>query len=214
MNVFLIILICFIVFILGYWLILLPWHTRWGATKLEAGKVLPGDEIVPTPVTLSTRAITINAPVDKIWPWLMQMGQGRGGLYSYENLENLVGCDIHNANQILPEFQNLRIGEKIRLGPDGYPYYVVAGIMPSYALILGGDQSMPSDLGQSWVFVLEKKESNSTRLLIRSHGSFASTFTNFIIWRVITEPLQFVMERRMLLGIKERAEKLYLQGMG
>lgn len=74
------------------------WYNRWGATAEECEKALPGDELVPHPRIASTRAITIQAPPAAVWPWLVQMGQGRGGLYSYDGLENLIGCDIHSAD--------------------------------------------------------------------------------------------------------------------
>jgi hypothetical protein len=81
-------------------------YSKWGASADEVEMSLPGDEFVPNPVLVSTRAITIQAPVSSVWPWLVQMGQGRGGLYSYERLENMVGCDMHNADRIIPEHQH------------------------------------------------------------------------------------------------------------
>jgi hypothetical protein len=85
---------------IAYWFGLRPWHIRWGATDDELARPLPGDEIVPRPRKWSTRAITIDAPAEVVWPWLVQIGQGRGGLYSYDWLENLAGCDIHSADRV------------------------------------------------------------------------------------------------------------------
>jgi hypothetical protein len=82
-----------------------PWRTRWGATDAEVRKKLPGDELMPHPKWGYTHAVTIKAPVAEVWPWIVQMGQGKAGFYSYEFLENLVGCDFHNADRIIPEFQ-------------------------------------------------------------------------------------------------------------
>jgi hypothetical protein len=98
------------------------WYNRWGATDKEVSRSLPGDELVPNPQLVSTRAITINACPEDIWPWLMQLGQQRGGLYSYELLENLARCDMRNADRIIPEFQPLKIGDEVRLGPQGYRF--------------------------------------------------------------------------------------------
>lgn len=86
------------------------WRCRWGATDEEVKRTLPGDELVPAPEWQWTHAITINAPPEQVWPWIVQMGQGRGGFYSYEALEDLVGCKIHNASRIVPEWQDLKVG--------------------------------------------------------------------------------------------------------
>jgi len=189
---------------MAYWFGLRPWHIRWGATNDEVARPLPGDEIVPRPRNWSTRAITIAAPAAAVWPWLMQIGQGRGGLYSYDWLENLAGCDIHSTNRIIPEFQYLEVGDVIRLGPEGYPAYPVAAVEPGCALVLGGDDP---ELGpHSWAFVLEPIDDRTTRLIVRSRGDYPPSPANFVIWRILTEPLHFVMERKMLLGIKQRGE--------
>jgi hypothetical protein len=85
-------------------------YNRWGATDAEVAAAMPGDELVPDPQLGYTRAITIDAPPEDVWPWLVQMGQGRGGLYSYDGLENLVGCDIHSADRVIADFQQLAAG--------------------------------------------------------------------------------------------------------
>jgi hypothetical protein len=153
-------------------------------------------------VLVSTRAITIQAPADAIWPWLVQMGQGRGGLYSYERLENLAGCDMHNADRIIPEHQHLEVGDKVRIVPEGRnPYFVVSAIEPGRAIILGGD-----DPPTTWAFILEPIDDKTTRLLIRWRQDYEPTPGNVIGWRVFTDPITFVMERKMLQGIKARVE--------
>src|SRR5215212_4605652 len=91
------------------------WRTRWGATPDECRRRLPGDELVPAPDWSYTHAITIDAPRSAVWPWLVQLGQGRGGFYSYEGLENLIGCDIHNVGEIRPELQRLRVDDQVRM---------------------------------------------------------------------------------------------------
>ncbi len=182
--------------------LLRPWYSKWGASETEVKKRLPGDEQVPEPNLASTRAITINAPIARVWPWLVQMGQGRGGLYSYERLENLVGCDMHNSGQIIPEHQHLSVGDKVRLSKgEGTPYFVVKAIEPGRAIILGGD-----DPPTTWAFILEPINEDSTRLIIRFRQAYEPSFGNVIAWRVFTDPITFVMERKMLQGIKVRAE--------
>ena len=178
------------------------WYSKWGASEDEVKQSLPGDEIVPNPMLESTRAITIQVPASEVWPWLVQMGQGRGGLYSYERLENLVGCEMHNADRILPEHQHLGVGDKVRLVPEGRePYFLVSAIEPGRAIILGGD-----DPPTTWAFVLEPIDDNSTRLIVRWRQEYEQTVSNTIGWRLVTDPITFVMERKLLQGIKHRVE--------
>jgi hypothetical protein len=185
-----------------------PWHLRWGATTAETKRALPGDELVSNPKQISTRAITIEASIDEVWSWLVQIGQGRGGFYSYDTLENLIGCDIHNADRILPEFQQLAVGDKVRLGKEGYPFYTVTGVEPKkYLLLRGGDpeEEAPS-IKDFWLFYLDEIDAQTTRLIARNRRDYTPSVANFIIWQVITEPLHFLMEQKMLRGIKQRAE--------
>lgn len=178
------------------------WYSKWGASADEVEMSLPGDDIVPNPVLVSTRAISIEAPADEIWPWLVQMGQGRGGLYSYERLENLAGCEMHNADRIIPEHQHIKVGDKVRIVPEGRdPYFVVSAIEPGRAIILGGD-----DPPTTWAFILEPIDDNTTRLIIRWRQDYEPTPGNVLGWRVFTDPITFVMERKLLQGIKARVE--------
>ena len=100
--------------LVAYHLFVRPWYLDWGATDDERDRRLPGDELVPAPGSETTWAVTVEAPSDEVWPWIVQLGQGRGGFYSYSWLENLVGADIHNVDRIVPEFQ--RLAEGIRYG--------------------------------------------------------------------------------------------------
>lgn len=196
--------------------ILRNWYNRWGATPGEVQQPLPGDELVPNPLLGYTRAITIQAPAQQIWPWLVQLGQGRGGFYSYDGLENIARCDIHSTERIISEWQTPQIGDLVRLGPKGYPCFAIAAIDPGRALVLiGADpqteqpsgHTAPKDKGYSsstWQFVLQPIDPASTRLVVRQRLAYSSDLA--WVWR-LTEPVGFVMERKMLQGIKQRAER-------
>lgn len=176
----------------AYAFVVRPWHLRWGATDEEAGKPLPGDELVPNPAIESTRAITVNASVEEVWPWLAQVGQDRGGFYSYEWLENLAGCRMRNADRIHPEWQHREVGEKVFLHPAfGLK---VAAFEPGRAIVLEG-----------WgPFMVEPIDETSTRVIIRSRVPRGWVALYYLL---TIEIPHFIMERRMLLGIKERAER-------
>src|SRR5450755_1930106 len=94
------------------------WQLRWGATVEESGESLPGDDLISDPDLAATRAITVGAAAGQVWPWIAQLGQGRGGFYSCDFLENLVGCDIHSADQIVPGWQDVEVADQIRLAPS------------------------------------------------------------------------------------------------
>src|ERR1700730_3364960 len=109
---------------------------RWGATDQECEALLPGDDLIANADLTATRAITIRAAADQVWPWIAQLGQGRGGFYSYDLLENLAGCEIHSADRIAPEWQDVAVGNEVRLAPD-VPL-IVAASEPGRALVLRG----------------------------------------------------------------------------
>ena len=113
-------------------------YNRWGTTKGEGRSHLAGDELIPEPKLSHTRAISIDAPPARVWRWLVQIGQGRGGLYSYDALENLIGCRIDSAERIVPELQHLAVGDLVRLGPERYPAFRVVELEPARSLVLVG----------------------------------------------------------------------------
>jgi hypothetical protein len=108
----------------------------WGATTAERRAALPGDDLVPHASVRATRAITVAADAGDLWPWIAQLGQGRGGFYSYDVLENLIGCDIHSADQIVPAWQTVEVGDEVRLHPS--VALAVAVVDPGHALVLRG----------------------------------------------------------------------------
>ena len=135
------------------------------------------------------------------------MGQEKGELYTYQHLENLAGCRITNARRIEPQWKDPRLGDNVRLGPKGYPLFRIISVDPNQALVMQACDPVKEQPGPaSWVFMIEPLGEDVCRLWTRSRNSFERTFANLMIWCVITEPIHFVMERRMLIGIKQRAE--------
>lgn len=181
-----------------------PWHLRWGATAEEASAPLLGDELVPHPKSRATHAITINAPVKAVWPWLVQIGQDKGGFYSYSWLENLVGCHLRNPDRVLPEFQSLKVGDQVRLHPKMPPLPVLV-CEPYRAIVLGSNTDNPG----TWGFYLEEIDEKTTRLIIRGRGDLRPSLLNWLFNYAVFEPAHFIMERKMLLGVKLRAEALW-----
>ena len=178
------------------------WCLTWGATADEAARHLPGDDLVPRTDIVSTRGITIDAPAAAVWPWLVQLGPGRGGAYTYDWIENLFGLDMHSADRILPEHQDLTIGDVFALGRSG-PRMEVAVLQRERALVYRSQ-----DGHWSWAFVLDEDAAGRTRLLSRNRiASPDAGPAGRLVNTVVMEPGSLVMERMMLLGIKERAER-------
>ncbi len=179
---------------------------RWGATDAEVSMRLPGDDFVTKPIWSYTYAVTVHAPAAAVWRWVVQMGYGRGGLYSYQGLENLTGSDMRNADEIVPEWQHLSVGDPIRIDAR-VPPLTVALIEPGRALVLGGKATAPNLPDHTWGFYLVPVDALTTRLISRSRTSYLPTTGNKLAWGpLLMEPIGFVMERKMLLGIKRRAE--------
>lgn len=189
-----------------------PWYLHWGATFEEATARLPGDELVDAG-SQSTRALTIEAPAARVWPWLLQLGQDRGGFYSYELLENMVGTDMHNVDTLRPELQHWKLGDKLWMYPPdklaGAGHAVLRRLEPERALAFGTRQfgteaSEPID--GSWTFVLQPVDEHATRLIVRGRGELRSSRLGRLFDRLVFEPVHFMMERKMMEGIKARAE--------
>jgi len=178
----------------------------WGATADEINMEMPGDDLLPRPDLLATRGITIEAPARAVWPWLVQMGSGRAGAYTYDWIENLLGLDMHSADQILPQFQQLKAGDVLPAGSTG-PGMQVEILQPDRALVVRSE-----DGNWVWAFCLYPY-GEVTRLISRNRiaAPGASLFRRAFNL-VVMEPGSLIMERKMLLGIKERAERLARAG--
>ncbi len=190
----------------AYVVALRPKQLRWGTVGHEAGQELPGDDIIPFPSLTATRAISIECAPDAVWPWIAQLGQGRGGFYSYDTLENLVGCDIHSAQRVVPEWQSIGAGDQVRLAPEVRLDVVVAD--PERALVLRGGVPMgaspPYDF--TWTFALRPRSDGRTRLLIRERYLYKKWWTPVVVEPV--EAISFLMTQKMLRGVRDRAERL------
>ncbi len=167
---------------------------------------LPGDELLPAADIVSTRAITIDTQPEHIWPWLVQMGgHGRGGAYTYDWIENLLGMDIHSVDYVMAEHQNPAVGDEIFGSPDqGLRIEILEH---ERALVVRS-----SDGNWVWAFVLEPAGGSRTRLISRNRFTTASqSLPARIAWSAIVDPGSLVMERKMLRGIKQRAERLAVE---
>ena len=180
---------------------LMPWMDRWGATSDEINATYPGDELVPAPRYVYSRVVTVKAAPEEIYPWLVQMGAERGGMYTYSWFEtNILRCELINADRIHEEWQGLKVGDRVKMCPGdwGPPAYEVALLDLDHAVVLGHQEN--GQWSDVWQFILVPQMDGTTRLIARGRDTKTGT-----IWDLI-RPGQFIMERGMLLGIKERAE--------
>ncbi|HSE63254.1 MAG TPA: SRPBCC family protein [Thermoanaerobaculia bacterium] len=176
------------------------WHLRWGATDDEIAREMPLDDEVTEPTYVTNRAITIRALPQEIWPWLAQMGElPRGGFYSYLTVERLLRMQVENADRILSEFQDPKVGEAL----DRSGTMRVKAVEPNSYLVLG--PSSTPDLAVTWTLALYPRIDGSTRLISRCRARLPRG-SKGLFWLAILDPGQFLMERKMLLEIKRRAE--------
>jgi hypothetical protein len=188
----------------------------WGASEAEASESLPGDEHVPAPRFSSTRAIDIAAAPSAVWPWLVQLGEGRAGLYSYEALERLIGADMQSSDTIVPELQDLAVDDTIRLapigGPDGLTLVVDQLEAPELLVLVGRRQADDGDyfsgaVAVSWTLVARAAESGVTRLISRWRMSWAPSAAADLFNGALVEPFHFALDEKLLRGIRDRAER-------
>jgi hypothetical protein len=189
-----------------------PWFMQWGATVREMEAMWPGDELSAHAESVATRAVTVDAPADKVWPWIVQLGQERAGWYSYRLLENLVGCRMPRVHHIVAGFQERRVGDKIWMYPadrlGGAGHGVVARLDPERALVMatvpiGSTQQAPD---ATLSFLLDPIDGATTRFIMRSRGPAPASRGQWLFDRLVFRPAHYVMERRMMLTIKALAE--------
>lgn len=190
----LIALVVFHALMVVYASVVRPWHMRWGATDAERAMRLPGDALMAPGAVSSTRALTVRATPEELWPWLVQLGQGRGGWYSHHWLENLFAADMRNVDRIEPALQGLKVGDPVLFTQQGFKT-TVALLEPARALVLEG----------GWSFVLERQGPASTRLIVRYPWK-VSGLANALYYYSVFEPAHFVMESGMMLGLQRQAE--------
>jgi hypothetical protein len=179
--------------LVAYRLVAQPWQHRWGATDEEVGAAMPGDEIVPR-ADSTTRAIAIAAPPERVWPWLVQLGYGRAGWYSYDWIDN---DGQPSADRIIPQLQQLQVGDQILMLPEMGPR--IREIQPNRYFVAADQQ------GPSWCLGLYPTP-GGCRLVSRWRADWKMTLANGF-WILLSDPGPFIMERRTLKGIKARAER-------
>jgi hypothetical protein len=202
-------------------IIVFPLHQLrigWGATKDELSRKWLGDDLVPNPRAGFTHGITIKAPIQSVWPWLAQIGQNKAGFYSYEALENMVGCQIHNADSLHPEWVSVHPGDELILAPGmGFPIRKViqgSGILCHGMMdadkgqpVTDEERLPPNSVNISWLFCLTEVDKSTTRFISRWRVEYTPGFKNDLLFgRWLLEPIATVMDLRMLRGMKRRAE--------
>ena len=187
---------------LVYWSLLRRRIMNWGATDAEVDACLPGDELLEHADGVATRAITVDAAASAVWPWIAQMGPlPRGGAYTYDWIENLLGLDMHSADRVLPDYQHPQVGDTLGYGKNRMRFERVE---PRRVLATRSE-----DGNWVWSFVLEEQD-GKTRLISRNRFRLPSLTAR--IGMLPMEPASLVMERKMLHGIKQRAERLAAEG--
>ena len=193
------------------------WALTWGATPDELARSWPGDELSPAATEVTTRALTIDAPVEAVWAWLVQIGQDRAVFYSYAWLENLFRCAMPCVEQIVPEWQQRTLGDTVWLARRdryrGEARQKVVRVDQGRVLSLAS----PSDWGRlvrretsrggTWSFILHPVDTGRTRLIVRSRGPEAPTYGGRLFWAAVFEPAHFIMEQKMMRRIKSLAER-------
>ncbi len=181
-----------VAFFAFFYLVYRPWQQNWGSTEAEVNRVMLGDEIVTAPTFNATRAVTVNAPAERIWPWIVQMGYLRAGFYSWDILDN---HGIPSAGRILPQYQNLEVGDVVPLSADAGAE--VVALEPNSQLLLvfvSGDTA-------TWAWGLYQVDEERTRLVTRLRWRTPNVLAQFML-----DAVEIIMMRKCLLGIKRRAE--------
>jgi hypothetical protein len=180
-----------------------PRHMRWGATDDEVTRSMAGDDLVKNPIHVTTRAVTIQAKPADVWPWLVQMGFGRGGMYSYDLVDRVMGIlDRESTWQIMPEYQQLEAGDVIPMGSG--PSWPVSALEPNRSMVLNIEEP---GVHVTWSYLLEELDGQRTRLVLRVRTWLEIT-PQIVPLLVVMDPGEFLMVRKHLLGVKARAESV------
>ena len=190
--------ISLIVLVFLYLVFFRPWQLRWGATDAEVKRSMPGDEIVSQPSFNATRAVTIHAPAQNIYPWIVQMGVTRAGWYSYDLLDNL---GRRSAESILPEHQNIQVGDLIPISPDGKQGMWVKYFRKNKWMLWWDKKG-----DTTWIWEIHADGEGNARLITRVRVKYR-LFSSAILFNLLTEFFDILMMRKFMLGIKRRAEK-------
>jgi len=182
-----------------YFLVVRPWQLKWGATAIEIKRSMPGDEIVAKPTFNATRAVTINATAENIYPWIIQMGITRAGWYSYDLLDNLAK---RSADVILPEHQNIQIGDVVPLSPDGKQGMIVKDFKKNEWMLWWDNKG-----DSTWAWGIYPIGESTFRLITRVRVKYRF-FSPAVLFNILIELFDVWMMRKCMLGIKKRAEKL------
>ncbi len=204
MNEPTVIIIAAVAVIASYAAIVRPWMLAWGATEAERTAPLPGDDVVPHAGYVTTRAVTIDAPPDSIWPWLVQMGQDRAGFYTHNWVERLLRSGIPDVETVHPEWQTLAVGDLMRTNHDigGKPMGWPVVIVDAPRAIVVRSRSMPAG---TYAFVLQPIDADRTRLIVRDRAAWRVRELPFAA--LIYEPLHAYMETGLMRGLKQRAQR-------
>lgn len=194
-------LVAFLALIGAYFLLIRPWHLTWGATDEEVRRPMPGDGIHANPSFNGTRAVSVEAGPEHIWPWLVQMGYRRAGFYSYDRLDN---DGIPSADRIISEYQSLKVGDRVPMAESAYAE--VLEMHPPH-LMLWVFRGKGQWENATWAWGLYEEDAGHTRLVSRLRVSYKWARLS-IVPMLITDVVELVMMRECLLGIKRRAERL------
>ena len=188
---------------MGYLGWIRPWHLRWGATEEEVHAAMPGEELLPHPMLCATRAVTIGATPEQVWPWIVQMGYGRGGFYAIDIIDNNAQP---SADHLIPALQNLKVGDTMPTSPLGG--FTIDSIDPPVSMVMTFTADALPGVGMSGVTAMRliRTPARSTRLICRLQADFDSTIASRLYY-LLFEPGDFLMMRQMMLGIRDRAER-------
>jgi hypothetical protein len=185
----------------GYITLLRPRLSRWGAMQDDIDRAMPCDDAITAPTVVTNRAITIDAPRERVWPWIAQMGEApRGGFYSYVSVERLLGMHVHNARRILPDIPEPAVGDALDAGGN----MLVKEIVPGECLVVGPPPG--PDFASTWSLGVYPTTDGRTRFVSRVRVKYFRWTPGLLFIFLVLEPGQFIMERKMLLEVKRLAE--------